>query len=112
MKIEKQAQWQRPAAVFACLVWMAIMVQFSTQLWNSAHTKAALDSILSLGIFPDIAFSLDALNFGIRKAAHLTEYMVLTLMAFGAAVVGFQLSKTNALRLAMVCAVLFAISDE
>jgi VanZ family protein len=109
--MEPQSAWQRRIAIVAWLVWMAIMFQFSTQLWNSAHTKAILEKVLSGSVVPEMA-GLDPLNFGIRKAAHLTEYIVLTIVGYGAALIGFGQARSKALQLALAGAIVFAISDE
>ncbi len=60
----------------------------------------------------DMVGASELLNVGIRKAAHLTEYAVLTVVAYGAAVIGLHQTKRRPLQLALACAVLFAISDE
>ncbi|MGB7413336.1 MAG: VanZ family protein [Thermosynechococcaceae cyanobacterium] len=109
--MDSQAVWQRRAAVIVWLVWMAIMFQFSTQLWNSTHTKAILEWVLSLPVLPEMTGSVDLLNFGIRKAAHLTEYMVLATVGYGA-MIGFGQTGARALQLALGGAISFAISDE
>ncbi|MGF1602251.1 MAG: VanZ family protein [Thermosynechococcaceae cyanobacterium] len=109
--MESQTAWRRRVAVIVWLVWMAIMFQFSTQLWNSTHTKAILEMILSMPILPKMTGSLDLLNFGIRKAAHLTEYMVLATVGYGA-MIGFGQTGSRALQLALAGAIAFAISDE
>ncbi|MEO0377024.1 MAG: VanZ family protein [Cyanobacteria bacterium P01_A01_bin.17] len=99
-------------AIFVVLAWMAVMFQFSTQLWNSANTKAILEMVLSAPLVPDFAISLDSLNFGVRKAAHFTEYAVLAGAAYGAAALGFQRPRAQSLQMALACTILFAISDE
>ncbi|PZD75373.1 hypothetical protein C1752_00026 [Acaryochloris thomasi RCC1774] len=109
--MEKQTVGRR-LAIFMVLAWMAVMFQFSTQLWNSTHTKAILERVLSAPFVPDVVASLDALNFGVRKAAHFTEYAVLAGVAYGAAALGFQRPRTRSLQIALTCAILFAISDE
>ena len=110
--MEDQARGRQRIAVLALVIWMAVMFQFSTQLWNSHNTKAILELVLSAPFLPDMTASFELLNFTLRKTAHFTEYAVLTVIAYGAAAIGFQLAKARSLQLALAGAILFAISDE
>jgi VanZ family protein len=109
--MENEAMGRR-IAVLVWLIWMMVMFQFSTQLWNSMNTKAILEVLLSAPFLPDLTVSLDRLNFGIRKTAHFTEYAVLALVGYGAVAIGWQQTRRQSLRLALVGAILFAIADE
>lgn len=109
METQIRGRW---LAIFAMFAWMAVMFQFSTQLWTSAHTKAILEMLLSAPFLPDLGASSDHLNFVIRKAAHFTEYAVLAGVGYGAAVLGFQKAVTRSLQLTLAGTILFAISDE
>jgi VanZ family protein len=110
--MENEAIGRRRIAVLVWLLWMAVMFQFSTQLWNSMNTKAILEMLLSAPLFSDLTASFDLLNFGIRKTAHFTEYAVLALVGYGAVAIGWQQTKRQSLWLALVGAILFAIADE
>ena len=64
-----------PAAVWAVVIWVA-----STDLFSTQHTSQILWPFLKW-LFPDISEkTLWLVHHGIRKAAHVTEYFVLSLL--------------------------------
>lgn len=107
----------RGMAVLSWLLWMAVMVHFSTQSWGGEHTQSILAEILNWG-FPALLDSLSpeqllsTLNFLVRKGAHLTEYAILTLLSFNVGTIGLQRPWKSVLPYALLGSALFAITDE
>ncbi len=98
------------------LAWMSLMFFFSTQFWGGAHTRSWLELLLRLspasGAELVSRLDLNQLNFLIRKAAHFTEYAVLATLGFYGWSRSLGQPPVKALRYALGCAILFAISDE
>lgn len=66
------------------LIWMALIFYFSTDALSSENTGSYLELILgSLGIrlSPE---TLNQIHFAIRKAAHFTEYAILSALLYRA----------------------------
>ena len=59
------------------IIWMLIIFVFSHQAYSGETTHSILEVI-----FPSISQSsnIDILNFIVRKTAHITEYLILTLI--------------------------------
>lgn len=99
-----------------CLLWMVVIIQFSTQGWGGTQTYSLLEHLLQWGA-PQLASQLASeqlagLNYGLRKAAHLTEYAVLTTLVWAVGCLGLQQPRRWVLPIAWIGAALFAISDE
>src|SRR3954468_921157 len=63
------------------LVWMVLIFLFSTGGLSASNTSRIIRPLL-LWLFPDIGEErLNLAHFIVRKAAHLTEYAVLALLA-------------------------------
>lgn len=66
------------------LIWMALIFYFSTDALSSENTGSYLELILgSLGFRLSIE-TLNQIHFVIRKAAHFTEYAILSLLLYRA----------------------------
>lgn len=99
------------------VTWMAVIYTLSTGTGGATHTDAGLDSILAR-YFPFLNRVLtwperDAIHYYIRKAAHVTEYAVLGVLAVRAL---RQLVRGISSRVvwggAWLFATLYAASDE
>lgn len=106
----------RGMTVLIWLLWMALMVHFSTQAWGGEQTQSILETILNWG-FPALLDGLSpkqlsTLNFLVRKGAHLTEYAMLTFLSFGVGTIGLQRFWKSVLPLALIGSAIFAITDE
>jgi VanZ family protein len=72
--------------VLPLIVWMLVIFGWSTEVGSAEHTRSTLERILSsLPILHDLPDEqILAIDYGIRKAAHIFEYTVLALLAFRA----------------------------
>ena len=94
------------------LVWMAVIFAASTDLMSAEHTSRYIGPILRW-FAPDISgASVAAVQLVVRKAAHLTEYAVLSVLLLRA--VAAQTAgelKVRALQVLLICA-FYAAFDE
>ena len=108
MKLPRFVRYWMPA-----IVWMAIIFLGSTDMLSAEHTSRFLVPFLRW-IDPQISLAaLNAIQFGIRKLGHLTEYAILAMLLWRA-LRGTLRSARNlgiASMVFMVSAV-FAASDE
>jgi VanZ family protein len=66
------------------ILWTAVVLAASTDLFSGAHTGAVIARITT-AVFPTLsAGTVDTLNFLIRKSAHLAEYGILAWLWFRA----------------------------
>ena len=98
------------------LLWMTVMVHFSTPRWGGEQTQFILETFLNWG-FPALLDlltpeQLSTLNFLVRKGAHLTEYAILTLLSFSLGTLGLQRSWKSVLPFTLAGSALFAVTDE
>lgn len=72
--------------ILPLLVWMLFIFGWSTDAGSAEHTRSTLERILSsLPFLRDLPQEqILAVDYGIRKAAHIFEYTVLSLLAFRA----------------------------
>jgi VanZ family protein len=106
---------RRSLLLFGWLAWMGLMFYFSTKGWGGQETQSGLEKLLSLLPFIREQFShadLAQLNFVARKMAHFTEYAILTLLGYLAWSVSLGQASLQAVRHALFCSIVFAISDE
>jgi len=67
------------------IVWDAVILIASSDLFSGAHTASALQRIALTMLGHELApATADTLNFIIRKSAHLTEYGILSALTFRA----------------------------
>lgn len=65
---------------FPALLWMGVIFFLSTDMGSAGHTSLILEPILKW-LKPDIsAEALDWAHYLVRKAAHVTEYAVLSIL--------------------------------
>ena len=90
------------------IIWMTIIFLLSHQ----AHSGDTTHSILEV-IFPSIAKSnnIDILNFIIRKLAHITEYLILTLLIISL-LKEYSLEERTIIILSIIICFTYACSDE
>ena len=94
------------------LLWMAVIVGFSTDAGSESHTEHWLLPILrELAPWATPAL-LEALHWLVRKSAHLSEYAILAALWLRAFVRGRNLSPRTAGFLALAISVAWAILDE
>jgi VanZ family protein len=106
---------RRSLLLFGWLAWMGLMFYFSTKGWGGQETQSGLEKLLSLLPFIREQFShtdLAQLNFIVRKMAHFTEYAILTLLGYFAWSISLGQASLQAVRYALLCSIVFAISDE
>ncbi len=93
------------------LLWMALMFFGSTDLLSAEHTSRYLTPFL-LWLKPDISFTtVMHIHLLVRKAAHVTEYAILTGLLFRALRWSIESFWWRA-ALALTPALLFAPADE
>src|SRR5438046_9749718 len=79
MKVVQFVRYWMPA-----IVWMAVIFLGSTDMLSAEHTSRFLVPFLRW-IDPQISFAtLNAIQLGIRKLGHLTEYAVLAMLLWRA----------------------------
>jgi VanZ family protein len=96
------------------IVWMAIIFLGSTDMLSAAHTSRFLVPFLRW-LDPQISLAvLNAIQFGIRKLAHLTEYAILAALLWRALRGGtrWQVKMSILLFLTWIACAIFAASDE
>lgn len=98
------------------LLWMGLIFSFSTDAGSAGHTNPFADRFL-LAFFPGLVHSLspvqlDWLHFGVRKAAHLSEYAILALLLARALRFGRPALPPRLIALAWLLATLYAVTDE
>jgi VanZ family protein len=94
------------------VLWMAVIVGFSTDAASTSHTEHWL-----LPIFRGLApwatpAQLEAVHWLARKIAHLSEYAILAALWLRAFVRGRHLTPRSAALLALAISVAWAILDE
>ena len=98
------------------IVWMMVIFSMSTGAGSSGHSIHIISIVLQR-ISPSLLasltpFQLDALNFGLRKLAHISEYMVLMLLSVRAFQYGRSELHWRCFWGALGLSMLFAASDE
>jgi VanZ family protein len=94
------------------LLWMAVIVGFSTDAASASHTEHWLLPILR-GLAPwATPAQLEALHWLVRKISHLSEYAILAGLWLRAFVRGRNLNPRTAGLLALAISVAWAILDE
>ena len=98
------------------LLWMLLIFSLSTDAASADKTRPALKSIVRR-LFPGLANRLsprmvDRLDWNIRKTAHVTEYAILTLLAYRAIAFGNPAFRNRNVVLPFLIGVLYAASDE
>jgi VanZ family protein len=95
---------------------MALMFVMSTDLGSGAHTSRIIEPILHW-LNPEIsAESVGSVQFFVRKAGHVSEYLVLCLLALRAIRSSLFVSRGSwswrAAGLALLLSGVYAVSDE
>ena len=96
------------------IVWMALIFLGSTDMLSAEHTSCFLVPFLRW-IDPQISFAaLNAIQLGIRKLGHLTEYAILAMLLWRALRGGtrWQMQMSILFLIAWVACAIFAASDE
>ena len=92
--------------------WMAVIFVFSTSLFSSEETGRIIEPIIKL-VYPDASRELvEILHHLIRKAAHLTEYLLLSLLWFRALIKGAGWSPGRAVLSSFLISAAYAATDE
>src|SRR6184192_2724567 len=109
MKLLRFVRYWMPA-----IVWMALIFLGSTDMLSAEHTSRFLVPFLRW-LDPQISFAaLNAIQFGIRKLAHLTEYAILAMLLWRALRSGarWQMKMSILFFVAALASAIFAASDE
>jgi VanZ family protein len=109
MKLLRFVRYWMPA-----IVWMAIIFLGSTDMLSAEHTSRFLAPFLRW-IDPQISLAtLNAIQLGIRKLGHLTEYAVLAMLLWRALRGGVRWPMKMSLLflVAALASAIFAASDE
>ena len=113
MPIQTHSRWNRFWRYAPLVAWMAVVFFASTDAFSASHSGQLIRPLL-LWLFPNISEGeISTIHFLIRKAAHLTEYAILGLLAarafYGSTHAGLR-RRWFAVALALI--VLYAFSDE
>ena len=93
------------------LAWAGVIWSFSTSWFTGEHTAAVILPVLA-ALFPDAsAAELLAWHRTIRKLAHFTEYLILSVLLYRA-LRGERRWNARAAGIAFVVAGVYAVSDE
>jgi len=109
MKLLRFVRYWMPA-----IVWMAIIFLGSTDMLSAEHTSRILAPFLRW-IDPQISLvALNAIQLGIRKLGHLTEYAILAMLLWRALRGGirWQMKMSILFLVAALGSAIFAASDE
>jgi VanZ family protein len=96
------------------IIWMTLIFLGSTDILSAEHTSRFLVPFLHW-IDPQISLAtLNAIQFGIRKLGHLTEYAILAMLLWRAlrSGTGWQMKISILFLIAAVACAIFAASDE
>jgi len=98
------------------VLWMAFIYGASTDAGSADHTRPLVGSILRR-LLPSVAARLspeavDRVDWNVRKAAHITEYALLAVLAYRAVAFGQARFRSRNVVLPFVIAVAYAASDE
>ena len=96
------------------LIWLGVIFLGSTDMLSAEHTSRFLVPFLRW-IDPQISFTtLNAIQLGIRKLGHLTEYAVLAMLLWRALRSGtrWQMRMSISFLVAALASAIFAASDE
>ena len=109
MKLLRFVRYWMPA-----IVWMAIIFLGSTDMLSAEHTSRFLAPFLRW-IDPQISLAaLNAIQLGVRKLGHLTEYAILAMLLWRALRAGirWQMKMSILFLVAALASAIFAASDE
>ena len=109
MKLLRFVRYWMPA-----IVWMAIIFLGSTDMLSAEHTSRFLVPFLRW-FDPQISLAaLNAIQLGIRKLGHLTEYAILAMLFWRALRGGirWQMKMSLLFLVAVLASAIFAASDE
>ena len=91
--------------------WAGLIFAFSTNEFAGEETAGFIIPILS-ALFPSAGpRELQSLHYAVRKAAHFTEYLILSVLLYRA-LRGTERWNFRAATLALVVSALYAASDE
>jgi len=96
------------------LIWLGVIFLGSTDMLSAEHTSRFLVPFLRW-IDPQISFAtLNAIQLGIRKLGHLTEYAILAMLLWRALRSGtrWQMKMSISFLVAALASAIFATSDE
>jgi VanZ family protein len=109
MKLPRFVRYWMPA-----IIWMALIFLGSTDMLSAEHTSRFLVPFFRW-LDPQISLAtLNAIQVGVRKLGHLTEYAILAMLLWRALRSGTRWQMKMSILLlvaALVCAI-FAASDE
>ena len=113
--MSKRSQWTI-FYLLPVLLWMSLVFTASTESGDDKHTRGLILQVFTF-FMPNQVHSwspttVDAVDFYTRKTAHVTEYLVLTLLAVRAAQFLLPQQKRRAAYLAWCIGFLYACTDE
>ena len=94
------------------IAWIALILIASSDLMSAEHTSRFIGPLLRW-VIPDIAAEqVAAVQFYVRKAAHVTEYAILGALLMRALAAGVKMVSTSDIFVALAVALLCAGTDE
>jgi VanZ family protein len=94
------------------LLWMALIVWFSSEAWGADRTSRVVVPVIQLLLPWLTPAQVQLLHWMLRKGAHLTEYAVLSLLWFRAFVCRHRWGWPRAALTALAISVAWAATDE
>ena len=98
------------------LLWMGFIFSLSTDRGSSEHSRPLIEVILHK-LVPTLAAQLspaqfERLDFDLRKTGHVTEYLILTLLAYRAVQTDSRRFRSRHVLFPLFLGLLYAASDE
>lgn len=93
------------------IIWLGVIFAFSHQANSGEITKNIIADTIEVKVEQKTEPTLDIINFIVRKGAHISEYIVLTLIIFSLA---SEYTKNNKkiIIIGLLGCILFAAGDE
>ncbi len=96
---------------FILILWLGIIFAFSHQANSGEFTKNIIADTIEVKVETDTNDFLDIINFIARKGAHISEYIVLTLIIFSLAR-EYTEDEKKIIVIGLIGCIIFAAGDE
>lgn len=91
--------------------WLLVIFMFSHEQNSGSVTKEIISTTISIKEEPKTEPLLDGINFIVRKSAHITEFIILTLILFSLTS-EYTKNEKKIIIISVIVCILFAAGDE